>query len=157
MMGKQRGNKKCLEALKVTGVVAASTGTRTHNTRTHTHTHGRSWPALGKQKPTGFSRESWRPETWQLQKPLERDTQHPRGLGSVHEIRPGFPSLVAHTVKNLPALCLQETLAWSLGCEDPMAKGIATHSSIFAWRIPWTEEPGRLQFMGSQSQTWLRD
>ena len=39
---------------------------------------------------------------------------------------------------------------WSLGQKDPLAKGMATHSSILAWRIPWTEEPGRLQSMGSQ-------
>ena len=40
-----------------------------------------------------------------------------------------------------------------LGQEDPLEKGMATYSSILAWRIPWTEEPGQLQFMGSQSQT----
>ena len=51
-------------------------------------------------------------------------------------------------VKTLPAV--QETLVWSLGQEDPLEKGVATHSSILAWRIPWTEEPGRLQSMGSQ-------
>ena len=57
-------------------------------------------------------------------------------------------SLVAQTVKNLPAL--QETQVQSLGREDPLEKGMATHSSILAWRIPWTEETGRLQSMGSQ-------
>ena len=51
-------------------------------------------------------------------------------------------SLVAQTVKNLPAM--PETWVWSLGWEDPLEKGMATHLSIFAWRIPWTEEPGRL-------------
>ena len=45
-------------------------------------------------------------------------------------------------VKNLPEK--QETWVWSLGCEDPLEKGMATHSSILAWRIPWTEEIGRL-------------
>ena len=45
-------------------------------------------------------------------------------------------------VKNLPAM--QETQVQSLGWEDPLEKGMATHSSILAWRIPWTEEPGRL-------------
>ena len=50
-------------------------------------------------------------------------------------------------VKNLPAK--QETWAQSLGWEDPLEKGMATHSSILAWRIPWTEEPRRLQSMGS--------
>ena len=51
-------------------------------------------------------------------------------------------SLVAKPVKNLPAM--QETQVQSLGGEDILEKEIATHSSIFAWRIPWTEEPGRL-------------
>ena len=44
-----------------------------------------------------------------------------------------------------------------LGSEDPLEKGMAIHSSILAWRIPWTEDPGRLQSMGLQSQTWLSD
>ena len=57
-------------------------------------------------------------------------------------------SLVAQTVRNLPAM--QETQVLSLGWEDPLAKGMATHSSSLAWRIPWTEEPGGLLFMGSQ-------
>ena len=51
-------------------------------------------------------------------------------------------------LKNLPAM--RETWAQSLGQEDPLEKGMATHSSILAWRIPWTEEPGGLQSMGSQ-------
>ena len=49
-------------------------------------------------------------------------------------------------VKNLPAV--QETRVQSLGGEDPLEKGVATHCSALAWRIPWTEEPGRLQSMG---------
>ena len=55
-------------------------------------------------------------------------------------------------VKNLlcKILALQETPALSLGWEDPLEKGMATHSSILAWRIPWTEEPGDLQSMASQ-------
>ena len=57
-------------------------------------------------------------------------------------------SLVAQFAKNLCAV--QEILIQSLGWEDPLEKGMATHSSILAWRIPWTEEPGRLQSMGSQ-------
>ena len=56
-------------------------------------------------------------------------------------------SLVAQTVKNLPAM--QETWDQSLGWEDPLEKEMATHSSVLAWRIPWTEEPGGLQSMGS--------
>ena len=51
-------------------------------------------------------------------------------------------------VKNLPAM--QETWVRSLGWEDPLEKGKVTHFSIFAWRIPWTEEPGKLQSMGLQ-------
>ena len=57
-------------------------------------------------------------------------------------------SLVAQTVKSLPAT--QETQVWSLDGEDPLEKGIITHYSILAWKIPWTEETGRVQFMGSQ-------
>ena len=56
--------------------------------------------------------------------------------------------LVPQVVKNLPEM--QETWVLSVGWEDPLEKGTAIHSSILAWRIPWTEEPGRLQSMGSQ-------
>ena len=56
--------------------------------------------------------------------------------------------LVAQRLKRLPAM--QETWVRSLGREDPLEKEMATHSSILAWRIPWTEEPGGLQSMGSQ-------
>ena len=56
--------------------------------------------------------------------------------------------LVAQIVKNLPAI--QETQVQSLSLEDPLEKGMATHSSILAWMIPWTEEPGGLQSLGSQ-------
>ena len=59
----------------------------------------------------------------------------------------GLPC-VAQMVKNLPAM--QETWVWSLVQEDPLEKGMATHCSMLAWRIPWTEEPGRLQSMGLQ-------
>ena len=57
-------------------------------------------------------------------------------------------SLVAQTVKRLPIM--RETWVRSLGQEDPLEKEMAAHSSILAWKIPWTEEPGRLQSMGSQ-------
>ena len=50
---------------------------------------------------------------------------------------------------------MQETRVWSLAREDPLEKEIATHSTILAWKTPWTEEPGRLQSMGSQSRTRL--
>ena len=57
-------------------------------------------------------------------------------------------SQVAQMVKNLPAM--QEIRVQSLGREDHLEKGMETHSSILAWRIPWSEEPGRLQSMGPQ-------
>ena len=56
--------------------------------------------------------------------------------------------LVVQMVNNLPAT--QETWVLSLGQEDPLEKGMATHSSTLAWEVPWIEEPGGLQFMGSQ-------
>ena len=58
----------------------------------------------------------------------------------------GFPA--TQTVKNLPAM--QKTSVQSLCWEDPLEKGMATRSGILAWRIPWTEEPGRLHSMGLQ-------
>jgi len=58
-------------------------------------------------------------------------------------------------VKNLSAM--QETWARFVGGENPLEKGMETHSSILAWRIPWTEQPGGLQPMGSQSQIGLSD
>ena len=57
-------------------------------------------------------------------------------------------SLLAQTIKNMPAML--ETWVQSLGWDDPLEKGTAILSSILAWRIPWTEEPGKLQSMGSQ-------
>ena len=62
---------------------------------------------------------------------------------------------MAQLVKNQPAK--QETWVQSLGWKDPLEEDMATHSSILAWRIPWTEEPGGLQSVGSQSQTRLSD
>ena len=53
---------------------------------------------------------------------------------------------MAQMVKNLPAM--QETRVGSLDWEDPQEKGVANHSSIFGWRIPWTEKPGGLEYMG---------
>ena len=63
-------------------------------------------------------------------------------------------SLVDQMVKNPPAV--QETRVPSPGQEDPLEKGMAVHSSIVAWRIPWTEEPGGLQSLGSQLLTTER-
>ena len=63
--------------------------------------------------------------------------------------KPGF--LGGSVIKNLPAMWeTQEALVQSLGREDPLQAGMATHSSITVWRIPWTEELDGLQFMGSQ-------
>ena len=68
------------------------------------------------------------------------------GIGYPHQY--SWASLVAQMVKNPPAM--QETWVRSLGWKDSLEKGTATHSIIMAWRIPWTEESGRLQSMGSQ-------
>ena len=70
------------------------------------------------------------------------------GEGKITATRRGLPWWLAQRVKNLPAF--QDTWLQSLGHEDPLEKEMATHSSILAWRIPWTEEPGRLQSIESQ-------
>ena len=65
-----------------------------------------------------------------------------------HKVSSAASYWVAQKVKCLPAM--RETWVWSLGREDPLKKEKATHSSILAWKIPWTEKPGRLQSMGLQ-------
>ena len=72
-----------------------------------------------------------------------------RSLGSAL----GFPGGASGRRTPLPMQETKETGLQSLGPDDPLEEGMATHSSILAWRIPWTEEPGRLQSIGSQSQT----
>ena len=72
-------------------------------------------------------------------------------FGSKHNIN--WASLVARVVKNPPTM--QKTGVRSLGQENPLEKEMAIHSSILAWRIPWTEEPGGLQSMRLQSLTQL--
>ena len=67
---------------------------------------------------------------------------------SKHVFCGAWASLVAQTVKCLPTM--RETWVRSLGREDLLEKEMATHSSVLAWKIPWMEEPGRLQSMGSQ-------
>ena len=126
----------------------------------------RSWPALcdstdwtvDHQAPLsmGFSRQ----EHWSgLPCPPPRDLPDPEiepvsltsptlAGGFLTPAPLGSPSLGSQAVKNLPAM--RETWVPSLGQEDALEKGMATHSSILAWRIPWTEEPGGLQSMGSQ-------
>ena len=78
--------------------------------------------------------------------PPQTSTYPRSALGTAFELFGA--SLVAQTVKNLPAM--QETRVRYLGWEGPLEKGMATHSRILAWKIPWTEEPGRLQSMESQ-------
>ena len=68
-----------------------------------------------------------------------------RSKGAFQVYKVGFVSLVAQMVKNPPTM--QETWVWFLGRENPLEKGMETHSRILAWKIPWTEEPGRLQSM----------
>ena len=77
----------------------------------------------------------------------DEPTQHQGVFQKIILFIYAFP-LVAQSVKSLPAM--QETWVQSLGREDPLEEEMATHSSVLAWRIPWTEEPGRLQSMGSQ-------
>ena len=69
-------------------------------------------------------------------------------MNSSKKLRKTWASLIAQMVKRLPAMW--ETQVRSLGQEDPLEKEMATHSSTLAWKIPWTEEPGRLQSTGSQ-------
>ena len=70
------------------------------------------------------------------------------GEGNGNPLQYSWASLVAQLVKNLPAM--QKTWVQSLSWEDPLEKEMATYSSILAWEIPWTEEPGGLQSMGLQ-------
>ena len=86
--------------------------------------------------------------------PRPDPTQQPVGTSAgtpqaKQVIGQGF--LGGSVVKNLPAM--QETQVRFLCWEDPLEKGMATHSNILAWRIPWTEEPGRLWSMGLQTDT----
>ena len=70
------------------------------------------------------------------------------GEGISYPLQYSWTSLVAQLVKNPSAM--QETWVRSLGWEDPLEEGMTTHSSILAWRIPWAEDPGRLQSIGLQ-------
>ena len=70
------------------------------------------------------------------------------GEGIGYQLHYSWASLVAQMIKNLPAM--RDTWVPSLGWENPLEEGMATHSSIPAWRIPWAEEPGGLQSIGSQ-------
>ena len=94
------------------------------------------------------------------------ETGEPGGLPCMgsHRVGHDWSDLAAATVRDFPGgsdgeasyrLRMRETWVQSLGQEDLLEKEMATHSSILAWRIPWTVEPGRLQSVGSQSQTRL--
>ena len=76
------------------------------------------------------------------------ESRRSAGEGIDYQLQYSWASLVVQTINNLPAV--QETWVRSLGWEDPLAKGMTTHSSILAWRIPWTEETVRLQSMELQ-------
>ena len=82
---------------------------------------------------------------------VKGDYKDTGGMGPSH----CTASLEAQRVKHLPSMW--ETWVWSLGWEDPLEKEKATHSGTLVWKIPWTEKPGRLQSIGSQSQTRLSD
>ena len=121
-------------SLEIRGVQVKSTVTYTHATRTavmqvwqYQSYKGYEWQQL--LKNAGGS--------------VDWNNHFGRKLGNIQGA-----SLVAQTVKNMPAV--QETWVWSLGWEDPLEKEMATHSSILPWKIPWTDEPSRLQFMGTQ-------
>ena len=116
---------------------------------------------LGAKKPPTHRRrpmetgvpwgQSWVPFTPCLE--LSKGPAHPKcpGMGWIHQgsdLISTWASLVAQSVKNLSAV--QETQVPSLGWEDPLEKEMATQSSILAWKISWTQEPGGLQSTGSQ-------
>ena len=75
----------------------------------------------------------------------------PPGEGIGYPLQYSWASLVAQMIKNPPTMW--ETMVQYLGWNDPLEKGTTTHSSVLAWRIPWMEEAGRLQTLGSQT-TW---
>ena len=107
--------------------------------------------ALLSLKPGEHSQEVWAGTSHTL---IIRQNQR-RGCSRTRKLERLFEliSLVPQTVKNLPAM--QETSVVSMGKEDPLEKEMATHSSILAWGIPWTEEPGGLQSTELQSWTQL--
>ena len=83
---------------------------------------------------------------WNLKQIYNKSFREQTGLSVVTSMEGA--SLVAQKVKNVPEM--QETQVQSMGWTDSLEKEMATHSSIFTWEIPWTEEPGRLQSMASQ-------
>ena len=100
--------------------------------------------------PSGFpDRSVGKESTWNAGDPsLIPGSGRSPGEGIRYPLQYYWASLVAQTVRNPPAIW--ETWVRSIGWEDPLEKGIATHFSILAWRIPWAEKPGGLQSMESQ-------
>ena len=99
------------------------------------HNHLREWGGRVQNRNDG---------KWYIIQPTYNLESLPKKRGSVFIL--GFPG--GSAVKNLPAM--QETGVRSLGQEDPLEEKMATHSSILAWEIPWTDNPGELQTIGSQ-------
>ena len=97
---------------------------------------------------TDISEKEWKNTSWALDNPQFLKNKTKQLYWGLIDMQ--WASLVAQPVKNLPAM--QETQVRSLGREDPLEKEMATHFSILAWRIPWTEEP-----RVAKSWTWLRD
>ena len=93
-------------------------------------------------------KRGWRVCQRERQRESHREEEGGSTYGLKRLISTKGASPVAQTVKNPPEM--QETRARSLGREDALEEGMATHSSVLAWRIPWTEEPGGLQSLGSQ-------
>ena len=108
--------------------------------------HHYSWPGASAERQLHGAPIWWWRKDWQVLGVLaDEDSRAHKMVPSCElNIRYFFTrtSLVAQTVKSLPAI--QETWVWSLGWKDPLEKEMSIYSSILAWRIPWTEEPGRL-------------
>ena len=102
------------------------------------HQFREGFPGSSVGKESACNAETW---VWFL----GREDSPGEGIG--YPLQYSRASLVAQMVKNPPALW--KTWVWPLGWEDPLEEGMATHPSILAWRIPRTEEPGRLQSVGS--------
>ena len=98
-----------------------------------------------------FSKNTYSNSNFNSSPPMYLPEEKNSNLNSIMYL-PGA-SLVAQRAKNLPAM--QETWVWFLDQDDPLKKRMATHSSIPAWEIPWAEEPGRLQSMGTPITEWL--
>ena len=144
MLGTYRGNWWQMpdNSRKVKRMVLSFVGLSTYGTSI-------GWPAYIWPLSSWIAPEhQW---LWKLSNLLCRSSS----LLKSWEQGPFGASLVAQTVIDLPAM--QEAQVQSLDWEDHLEEGMAIHSSILAWRISWTEEPGRLQSMGSQSRTYLSD